>query len=116
MTEPRRRAFVNGATTKWCENGACRIVTIKCCQCVLLVYCTLLYNCCVLLFKFAQMFLVELHGEFFSGVGLQKSDVSETVFAAFVRRLYHIYDYLLLVALEICVMWLLLLIRPSATA
>ena len=116
MTEPRHRAFVNGATTKWCENDACSVITTKCCQCVLLAYHTLLYNCCVLLFKFARMFLIQLHGEFFLGDGLQKSDVSENIFAAFFRRLYHTYDCVLVVALEICVMWLLLLIRPSATA
>jgi hypothetical protein len=62
------------------------------------------------------MFHVELHGEFFSGVGLQKSDVSETIFAAFFTRLYHTYDCVFLVALEISVMSLLLLIRPSVTA
>jgi hypothetical protein len=59
---------------------------------------------------------VELYGKFFLGDRLQKSDVSEIIFAAFFRRLYHTYDCVFMVALEICVMWLLLLIHPSATA
>jgi hypothetical protein len=62
------------------------------------------------------MFHVELYGEFFLGDGLQKSGVSETIFAAFFRRLYHTYDCVLVVALEVCGMWFLLLIHPSATA
>jgi hypothetical protein len=71
---------------------------------VLLAYHTLLYNCCVLLFKFARTFHVELYSEFFLGDGLQMCDVSETILAAFFRRLYHTYDCVLMVALEICVM------------
>lgn len=38
------------------------------------------------------MFHIELYGEFFLGDRLQKSDVTETIFAAFIRRLYHTYD------------------------
>jgi hypothetical protein len=38
------------------------------------------------------MFHVELYGEFFLGDGLQKSDVTETISAAFIRRFYHTYD------------------------
>jgi hypothetical protein len=50
------------------------------------------------------MFHVELYGKFFLGDGLQKSDVSETILAAFIRRLYHTYDCVLMVALGICEM------------
>jgi hypothetical protein len=38
------------------------------------------------------MFHVEIYGEFFLRDGLQKYDVSETIFAAFFRRLYQTYD------------------------
>jgi len=56
------------------------------------------------LFKFTRMFHVELYSEFFLGDRLQKCGVSETIFAAFFRRLYHTYDCVLVVAMEICVM------------
>jgi len=49
------------------------------------------------------MFHVELYGDFFLDDGLRKSDVSETIFATFFRRLYHTSDCVLMVALEICV-------------
>jgi hypothetical protein len=48
---------------------------------------------------------VELYGKFFLRDGLQNSDVSETIFAVFFRRLYHTYNCVLVVALEICGMW-----------
>ena len=120
-TEIRHRAFVNGTTTKWRESGAYRIATIKFCQCVLLAYHTLLYNCWVLLFTDASCRIIwwVLLGWRIAEVWCfrdQNCGVSETIFAAFFRWLYDTSDCVLVVALEICVMWLLLLIRLSATA
>jgi hypothetical protein len=49
------------------------------------------------------MFHVALCGEFLFGDRLQKSDISETVFATFFRRLYHTYDCVLMMALGVTV-------------
>jgi hypothetical protein len=62
---------------------------------------TLLYNCSVLLYnKFTLMFRVALCVEFFLVDRLQNSDVSETFLAAFIRRIYHTNDCILMVALD----------------
>jgi hypothetical protein len=79
-TEPRHRAYVNGATRKWREKIAYRIDTTKCRRCLLLAFRMLLYSCCVLLFKFAQMFHIEFYCKFFLGDRLQKSDLCMSQF------------------------------------
>ena len=50
------------------------------------------------------MFHVELYGELFLSDGLQKSAFSETIYATFIRTLYHTYDCVLMVAQEACVL------------
>ena len=60
-------------------------------------------------------FHVELYVEYFLGVRLQNSDVFDTFFVTFIRQLHHCCDVVLMVAQEVCGMWHLPLINPSAT-
>jgi di/tricarboxylate transporter len=63
---------------------------------------TLLHNCCVQLFnKVAWTFHVALCGEVLLGDGLQNSDVSESFITAFIRRLNHTYDCVMMVEMGV---------------